>query len=369
MENKANGQVQLSKFIFSHNWEDPAVDERALRIQEGDTVFTITSGGCNTLGFLRFRPSSIFCVDINDAQTHVMQLKQAAIRRLGYDEYLSFLGVRAGSGRLQQYDRLKHDLPEEGRRFWEERKSTIRQGIFMGGRYEKFVKLAGFILRTIQGPRKTRSLFALTSLEAQKEFFDSKWNNGRWRFIFNTMFNKKSLADKGLNADYFHFDDGSSSFSESFQKRAAHAMINIPARSNYFLALYFLGRYLDDESMPEYLKRVNFDRLKENIDRIHAITADSKYWLAGQPDNHFDVFALSNICELMDEHDTKKLFMEVYRTAKPGARVIFRNLMIPREVPESLRKVIVKNKELSRTLQEADRSFVYGKVAAYEVRK
>lgn len=367
MEN--NGQVQLSKLIFCHNWEDPLMDERALQIRKGHVVFTITSGGCNSLGFLRFHPSAVFCVDINAAQTYVMELKRAAFRFLDYDDFVSFIGIRKSKNRLILFDQLKESLSAEAIAFWEARRSIIKKGIFMNGRYESFVRLAGWLLRILQGPSRTRRLFTLDSLEKQRDFFEKEWNNRRWKFIFNTMFNKKSLANKGLNADYFHFDDGSSSFSESFQRRTANAITGLPAKTNYFLSLYLLGKYQDEINMPEYLKEVHFATIRNNIEHIHPITADSKYWLAGQPDNFFDAFALSNICELMDDKDTLKLFSEVVRTAKPGAKVIFRNLMIPREVPESLQSIIVKNEVLSKELQQADRSFVYGKVAAYEVRK
>ena len=50
------------------------------KVKEGDTVFTITSGGCNTLGFLRFNPTAVHCVDINPAQNHLMELKKAAFK-------------------------------------------------------------------------------------------------------------------------------------------------------------------------------------------------------------------------------------------------------------------------------------------------
>ena len=43
--------------------------------------------------------------------------------------------------------------------------------------------------------------------------------------------------------------------------------------------------------------------------------------------------------------------------------------MIPREVPEDLQVSIKKDELLSRKLYENDRSFVYGKVAAYIVHK
>ena len=241
--------------------------------------------------------------------------------------------------------------------------------MIMNGRYENFVKIAGKLLRMLQGNKKVKSFFSLTSVEDQKTFYSTRWDNKRWRWIFKTMFNKKRLAKKGLVNDYFHFDDGSASFSESFYKRASHVMIDIPVETNYFIALYFLGHYLNNANVPEYLLEENFSKIKNNIEKIHTVSADSKYWLHQQPAEMFDAFALSNICELMDDGDTHKLFSEVIRTAKPGAKIIFRNLMIPREVPADLQSIIVKDEALSKQLQFEDRSFVYGKVAAYNVQK
>jgi S-adenosylmethionine-diacylglycerol 3-amino-3-carboxypropyl transferase len=365
---ETNGQVKLSKLIFTHNWEDPAIDERALQIKSGDTVFTITSGGCNTLGFLRFDPKQIFCVDINEAQTHLMELKQACFRNLDYEELIAFFGLSKHPNRMTTFEKIKKDLSRKAVEFWNSQERILSKGIIMNGRYERFVKIAGWLLRTMQGRAKTNSFFALRTLDSQKQFYDQQWNNRRWKWIFDTMFNKKRLAAKGLNADYFHFDDGSSSFSESFQRRAAHAMSNLPVRENYFLALYLKGSYLDN-NLPEYLKPENFVTIKTRIDNVVPVTADSKYWLMDQPENLFQAMALSNICELMDDRDTLKLFQEVKRTASPGARLVFRNLMVPREVPQELDNKIVKNEILSRELQYADRSFVYGKVAAYQIVK
>jgi S-adenosylmethionine-diacylglycerol 3-amino-3-carboxypropyl transferase len=366
---KEQGQVQLSKLIFTHNWEDPAIDEKALAIKKGDVVFTVTSGGCNTLCFLRLNPSEIYCVDINAAQNHLMELKKAAFEELDHSTMACFFGLKKIGIRNAIFRSLKKNLSSEAIDFWELNNRIIEKGIIMNGRYERFIKVAGVFIRFLQGRKKVNELFKLQSVEEQKAFYDEKWDNKRWRWIFNIAFNKKRLAKKGLVSNYFHFDDGSSSFSESFYKRASHMMKNIPIKSNYFAALYYLGHYLDDQAIPEYLKPENFGLIKQNIHKVTPVTADCKYWLEKQPDNMFDAFALSNICELMDENDTLKLFKEVLRTAKQGARIIFRNLMIPREVPESLRTQIVKNEELSIALQKSDRSFVYGKVAAYSICK
>jgi S-adenosylmethionine-diacylglycerol 3-amino-3-carboxypropyl transferase len=369
MSHDTKGQVQLSQLIFTHNWEDPAVDERALRLQPGDTVLTITSGGCNTLGFLRFAPAHIYAVDINPAQTYVLELKKAVFKQLTHAEMTEFMGLAPCPDRQRLYEKIREGLPNDAQQYFDAKLTLIKKGLLMNGRYERFLKIMGRVLRLLQGRRKVEKLFTATTLAEQQTFYHQQWNNRRWRWIFAVLLNKKSLAKRGLNADYFHFDDGSSSFSESFHKRAAHALTDLPIAGNYFLSLYFLGKYTDRQQTPAYLSPEHFESIKAHINRAHAITADSKYWLEQQPDNFFDALALSNICELMDEADTHKLFQEVLRTAKPGARLIFRNLMIPREVPECFRAAIIKDEALSQELQFADRSFVYGKVAAYTVHK
>jgi S-adenosylmethionine-diacylglycerol 3-amino-3-carboxypropyl transferase len=75
------------------------------------------------------------------------------------------------------------------------------------------------------------------------------------------------------------------------------------------------------------------------------------------------------IRELMSPEDTVRTFEQSERTARPGAGICFRNLMVPREVPEALRATIQLRDEASRRLFEQDRSFVYSRVGAYVVAK
>jgi S-adenosylmethionine-diacylglycerol 3-amino-3-carboxypropyl transferase len=193
------------------------------------------------------------------------------------------------------------------------------------------------------------------------------WETRRWRLLFKLMFNKRMLARRGLSADYFHFDDGSTSFSESFYRRARRAFRDVPIRENYFLAQYLLGRYRNAEAMPDYLKESNHEIIRGRLDRIQIVTEDAKVWLARRTAASIDAFSLSNICELMSVDETAVTFGEVARSAKPGARICFRNLMIPRTVPEHLHGRIRRDQELSATLLAEDRSVVYSRVDAYRV--
>jgi hypothetical protein len=71
---------------------------------------------------------------------------------------------------------------------------------------------------------------------------------------------------------------------------------------------------------------------------------------------------------LMSPDEAGRLFAEVARTARVGARICFRNLIVPRGVPEILSSRVELQEDLSRELLANDRSFVYSRVQAYQVK-
>lgn len=366
---KEKDQVALFKLVFTHNWEDPEADHAALKIKNGDAILAITSGGCNVLGFLLSDPELIYSIDINPAQSWLLELKIAAIKALNFDEFLSFAGLKEHDNRTALYEKIKPYLSKEATEFWNGQHKIIEKGFFMNGKYERFIRLAGKFLNLLQGRKRVRGLFKEKTAKDQESYFDNVWDTKRFHYLFKILFNKRMLAKRGLVADYFHFDDGSSSFAESFYNRSKKAFRDIPVKGNYFLSLYLLGKYNDSNEVPAYLKEENFELIRSRVDRIKIITSDAQGWLDSMPPESINCFALSNICELMSEKDTHRLFSAVLQTARKNAKIIFRNLMIPREVPEDLRSMIIKEEGLSKEIQFNDRSFVYGKVAAYTVNK
>ncbi len=366
---KTKNQVQLTKLVFSQNWEDPICDHTALKIKSNDVVMAITSGGCNVLGFLLFDPKEIHSIDINAAQSFLLELKSCAMEYLTFEEFLCFSGLKEYQNRLLLFEKFQSSLSLDAQHFWKKNQKVLKKGFLMNGKYDSFVKFAGKFLKIVQGKGRISGLFEDKSLKSQKKYYDKTWNTRGYKAIYKLLFNKHILARKGLSADYFHFDDGSSSFAESFYNRAKNAFREMPIKNNYFLSLYVRGKYANLEEVPEYMKEVPFNTIKPRLNRVHIHTIEAQNWIDTMEDNSIDCFALSNICELMSESETERLFRSVYRTARSGARLIFRNLMIPREVPSLLRDSIVKDQTLTTHLQKTDRSFVYGKVAAYKIAK
>ena len=359
----------MFNLVFTHNWEDPESDHSALRIKCNDVVQAITSGGCNVLGFLLYDPKEIYSVDINPAQSYLLELKIAAIRSFDFKDFIAFAGLTDCDNRIALYNKLKQFLSRNAVGFWDKHTKIIEKGFIMNGKYERFIKLAGKFISILQGRKRVLGLFEKKTQQEQEIYFDRVWNTRRYKYIFKILFNKRMLARRGLVADYFVFDDGSKSFADSFYNRSRKAFRNIPIENNYFLSLYLLGKFSNPDEVPAYLKKDNFEIIKSRIDRIRIITGEAQQWVDTMPDRSIDCFALSNICELMSEQETHTLFAAVARTANEGARIIFRNLMIPREVPKDLQALIKKDQSLSRKLYENDRSFVYGKIAAYIVHK
>jgi S-adenosylmethionine-diacylglycerol 3-amino-3-carboxypropyl transferase len=362
-------QVELKGLVFTLSWEDPRSDREALKIQPTDVLLTIISGGCNTLSFLLDNPVKVFAVDINPSQSYILELKIAAMKKLHYAEFSEFLGLSPSKQRVEMYESLSHELTPDARTYWNNNLSVIGHGILGRGKYESFIAVFRKILNLMQGKKRIEGLFESKTLEQQQTYFDEVWNTRRWRAIFRVFFNKKILARRGLSAEYFHFDDGSASFADSFFRRSRRAMRDLPIKDNYFLSQYLLGRYLSDDDLPDYLRKKNFDLIRNRLDRITIITADAKQWLSEQSSDIIDCFSLSNICELMSLEDTAKTFTEVFRTARKEARMCFRNLMIPRTVPDNLKESIYRDTELSTRLLQSDRSFVYSRVDALFVKK
>jgi S-adenosylmethionine-diacylglycerol 3-amino-3-carboxypropyl transferase len=369
MKKRAQDQVELNTLIFTVNWEDPESDRKALEIRSGDTLMTITSGACNTLTFLLDDPAVIHTVDINPCQSHLMELKIAAMTRLDHGSFVRFLGLTPGDGRLEAYGRIRPLLSPKAATFWDGQGKVLEEGVLLKGRYDSFVRLVGRFFHLVHGRERIGQLLDARDKDEQAAIYTRFWDGPRTRFVFHLFYNKHVLARMGLKTDYFRFDDGSNSFSGSFLKKFRRVLHNMPVRGNYFLSVYLNGTYRSAEEVPEYLKEENFEVIRSRLDRIRIHTDDAQTWLSTMPDGTFDKLALSNICELMSPADTRRMWEQTLRAAKPGARVCFRNLILPRDVPEDLRPSVVKDEELSRRIFESDRSFVYSKVAAYRVSK
>jgi S-adenosylmethionine-diacylglycerol 3-amino-3-carboxypropyl transferase len=356
-------KVELNELLFAQSWEDPELDRVALAMK-GARVATVASGGCNALTFLLDDPARVLAFDYNPTQVWLLELKKGAFRSLAWEEVLELFGLRASDRRASLMVRALEATSDDACAYWKEQRWVVERGLLNGGRYERFVRGFRLLLRTIHGKRKLLALFEDRTRAQRAAFYDNEWDTIVWRVLFRAFFNKRALARRGLSSDYFHFSDGSTSFAESFARRTQRALVELDVRSNPFVAQYVLGRYLDEDHLPLYLRRDSFHTIRSRLDRLDARVADVRTLFDGRR-GEFDAICLSNVFELMSPEETAAVLPRVAGALGPGGRMTLRNLMVPRCAGSEVDGLLVRDVARGDALCARDRSFVYSSFQVY----
>jgi len=84
--------IHQHQLVYNTCWEDPRIDREALRLGPDDRIVMITSAGCNALDYALDGPRHIDAIDLNPRQNALLELKQAAIRALDFDDFFALFG-------------------------------------------------------------------------------------------------------------------------------------------------------------------------------------------------------------------------------------------------------------------------------------
>lgn len=351
---------------YSNCWEDPAILQEALQVGPGDVCFSITSGGCNTLDLLLHDPAEVVALDFNPNQNHLLRLKIAAFKALEHGELLEFLGVRPSKRRRSLFEKLEPKLAAEARVFWEANLRLIEKGVLTAGRLERYLLAFGKLMRLLYGKKRIRSFFDCPTLDAQREFYASKIDGPLWRAIFDVFFSR-TVMTRTKDKEHFRLVDFRD-FGKIFRARTAHAFTEIPIRSNYFLALILLGRYLDEDALPAYLSRENFATMRERVDRIRIVTGEIENYLIQVPDDTFTRFNVSNLFDWIQTPVFIRLHQEIVRTGRNGARMANWNTLLARAIPAEVPE-IERLADRAAELLRRDRAFLYANFEVGVIRK
>src|SRR6478609_9109411 len=141
MPDRIEDRARFDLVRYANVWEDAEVLRSALLPAPGRRLLSIASAGDNAFALLA-AGAEVVAADLSPAQLALVELKRAAIRRLGYEETLAFLGVRTGGeDRRSVYERLERDLPASARDFFRERLDEVAGGVIHHGRFEGYFRL------------------------------------------------------------------------------------------------------------------------------------------------------------------------------------------------------------------------------------
>jgi S-adenosylmethionine-diacylglycerol 3-amino-3-carboxypropyl transferase len=359
----------VSDVLYAQCWEDPQIDLEAFAIQPGDTVFSVTSGGCNVLTFLAAGAARVIALDLSPFQNHMLDLKMAAFRSLPYDEMLGFVGAAPSARRLETYKAVRNSLRPESRAYWDGQHGKLERGVIHTGRYEGFMQLLHrWFFRLLDGRDLTRCLFAAPDRAARERLYEEQWNNWRWRMFMRVLLNRR-VQSLLFDPAFFAQLGETFSFGEHFRERVRHAVVDLEPRKNWFLSYILRGGFEPPDCLPPYLRQENFDLIRDRLDRVQVVLGSCEEFFPTLADSTVSKFNFTNIFEWMTPESVERLLQETIRVGRDGAVLTYRNLLVPRSRPESLARWLVPDTELARRLHEQDLSFIYRAYVVERVRK
>ena len=362
--------------VYPQIWEDPRIDMEAMELQPTSRVMTIASGGCNVLSYLTANPSKIYAVDLNQTHIALLNLKLAAAKNLpNHNSFYRFFGMSSDWRNARLYDEvLRPALDAETRAYWEGRDlagrrriSRFSRNFFRFGLLGRFIGTVHLAARAL-GVDPSMILKAKTRDE-QRQIFDRHFapvfdkKIVRW-----VMSNPASLFGLGIPPAQYDAlcDNGKRVMTNVLRERVERLACGFDLKDNYFAWQAFGRRYSDEVggSCPPYLEKENFMAVKSRVNRVTPLKANMIHFLAREPSESLDRYVLLDAQDWMDDETLNALWREITRTARPGARVIFRTagvetILAGRVAPALLDRW---NYEAQRSAElfARDRSAIYG---------
>lgn len=350
---------------YSQCWEDASLVIKALQIAENDVVLSITSGGCNTLAIANTAPTLIYSIDSNTEQNYLLELKLAAIRNLSREKALEFLGYRRCINRLEIFGTLVLFLSDESRLFWQKNSSLIEKGVVHIGKFEKYLSVfRTYILPLVHSKQTVQDLVKPKGGYERAKFYEERWNTFRWRLLFKIFFSKAVMSGRGRSEQMFaHLKR--KSIADIYAKRVKYALVDGIISGNFYLN-YIL--FKESDSLPLYLENLN-KHTPSLITPIKILSKNVLTFLKSMPDNSIAKFNLSDIFEALSQSEMDVIIEELYRVAISGARLIFWNNLILRDITADKCNYFKRDYVLENELKKQDKIFFYDCFYIYKIEK
>jgi S-adenosylmethionine-diacylglycerol 3-amino-3-carboxypropyl transferase len=361
--------------VYPQIWEDPAVDMEALAITAESRVVTIASGGCNVMSYLIADPAHITAVDLSLAHVALNRLKLTAVRRLPtWQAFYRFFGEADNDANVAAYWRfLEPHLDAPTRAYWEGRNlfgrrriSNFSHKFYHSGLLGHFIGL-GHLVARLHGVN-LREILKAQSLAEQRAFFETslgplfdkplvRWATGQRMTLYGLGIPPAQYAALGAGAPHM---------ANVLRERVEKLSCDFSIDDNYFAWQAFGRSYSNNESgpLPPYLKQEHFETIRARAGRVEVMNRSFTEYLRGQPDKSLDRYILLDAQDWMSDQQLNDLWQEITRTARAGARVIFRTAAEPSLLPGRVADDTLAHwryeGEQSRDLNRRDRSAIYG---------
>ena len=372
--------VHRNNLVYNTCWEDPRLDRVALQLTPTDNVLVITSAGCNALDYALCQPQHVYAVDMNPRQNALLELKQAAIRRLDFDTFFQMFGEGRLPGVRAVYSaELRPQLSEWSRGFWDRKIKWFdnrRRTFYFRGSSGAFARLLKvYIDRMIKVGPQLQQLLNAENLAAQQAIYNDILKERFWTGLVKFALNRDTtLSMLGVPRAQrrqieAHYPGGLIKYC---QDCVEGVFSKLPLRDNYFWRVYINGQYTR-ACCPEYLTAEGFRQLKSgDVDRITTHT-DSVQGFLEKHSGTISRFVLLDHMDWLSDHFFPLLESEwqaIFNRRAPQARVLWRSGGLRTDFvdqvqvqfqgqPRKLGELLTYHRELANELHPRDRVHTY----------
>jgi S-adenosylmethionine-diacylglycerol 3-amino-3-carboxypropyl transferase len=355
MADRIEERARFDLIRYANVWEDSWILRDALRPAPGRRMLSIASGGDNAFALLA-AGADVVAADLSPAQIALVELKRAAIRRLGREELLAFLGLRQGEDRRAVYERLEKDLPASAREIWRGRLDAIAHGVIHAGRFEDYFHLfRQRVLPLVHRRAVVESLMETRDRTGREEFYLRAWDNLRWRLLFRVFFSRFVMGRLGRDPEFFRYVEGS--VAERILRRARYALTVLPTDSNPYLEYILTGTFA--RALPDYLRPEVLPEVRRHLDGLTLFEGPIDVAAREHQGEGFDGYNLSDLFEYLDEPASAEVYGRLLEAARPGARFAYWNMLVPRRLSTAFPGRVRYLEEESKALFERDLAFFY----------
>jgi S-adenosylmethionine-diacylglycerol 3-amino-3-carboxypropyl transferase len=150
------------------------------------------------------------------------------------------------------------------------------------------------------------------------------------------------------------------------RQRLERLACSFPLSENYFAWQAFGRRYPSTGvgPLPLYLRRENFEAIRGRAGRVNVVRISVTDALKAEQPESLDAYVLLDAQDWMTDAQLNALWAEITRTARVGARVVFRTAAEPTLLPGRIEPGVLQRwtyeTDRSRALTAEDRSSIYG---------
>ena len=250
-------------YIYNQSWEDSDTDKITYKLTKNNNILMITTGGDNVLNYLINEPESIDTVDFNKHQNYLLEMKMALIQALSWEDCVEVLCYNNYKIFINNYHTISLYLSDDAKSWWDKNKSIMKNFHHSGivKYFSYFIKFLIYIGDLQQFVNELK----YSNFESQKDLY--YLYKPRIQYVGNILYKCSNILIPFIGVP-------------TKQANLCNIHCNIwldrilnqqPFHNNYFYYSYLYGEW-DIDCCPAYLKKENYNKVKNNLYKINIFT-------------------------------------------------------------------------------------------------